>query len=105
MDEALIAVADAKYHYNFWRPISAIRNGDMDGNDATEREASWVPFIDTPMHPEYPSLCPLHPLGHGRHRVARGGRRWSHANVACHQPHSARDGAQLEHDGGVLGSG
>ena len=54
MDDALIAVADAKYHYNFWRPITAIRNGDIDGNDATERDASWVPFIDTPMHPEYP---------------------------------------------------
>ena len=54
MDDALIAVADAKYHYNFWRPITAIRNGDLDGNDATERDASWTPFIDTPMHPEYP---------------------------------------------------
>jgi len=54
MDDALIAVADAKYHYNFWRPITAIRNGDSDGNDATERDASWVPLIDTPMHPEYP---------------------------------------------------
>ena len=54
MDDELIAVADAKYHYNFWRPITAIRNGDMDGHDATERDASWVPFIDTPMHPEYP---------------------------------------------------
>ena len=54
MDDALIAVMDAKYHYNLWRPITAIRNGDIDGNDATEREPSWTPFIDTPMHPEYP---------------------------------------------------
>ncbi len=53
-DDALIAVFDAKYHYNFWRPVTAIRNGDIDGNDATEREASWMPYIDTPMHPEYP---------------------------------------------------
>jgi hypothetical protein len=53
-DDALIAIMDAKYHYNFWRPVTAIRNGDTDGNDATEREASWAPFIDTPMHPEYP---------------------------------------------------
>jgi hypothetical protein len=51
----MIAVFDAKYHYNFWRPTTAIRNGDMDGNDATERDASWTPFIDAPMHPEYPS--------------------------------------------------
>lgn len=53
-DDGLIAVFDAKYHYEFWRPVTAIRNGDLDGNDATERDASWVPFIDTPMHPEYP---------------------------------------------------
>ena len=54
IDDALIAVFDAKYHHGFWRPITAIRNGDIDGNDATERDASWTPFIDTPMHPEYP---------------------------------------------------
>ena len=55
MDDALIAVWDAKYHYNFWRPVTAIRNGDNDGNAATERDASWVPFIEAPLHPEYPS--------------------------------------------------
>lgn len=53
-DDALVAVMDAKYHYNFWRPVTAIRNGDIDGNDATERDPSWLPLIDTPMHPEYP---------------------------------------------------
>jgi hypothetical protein len=54
MDDAVIAVFDAKYHYGLWRPITAIRNGDIDGNEATARDASWLPFIDTPMHPEYP---------------------------------------------------
>jgi hypothetical protein len=54
MDDALIAVFDGKYFYNFWRPVTAIRNGDIDGNDATERDTGWLPFIDTPMHPEYP---------------------------------------------------
>jgi PAP2 superfamily len=54
IDDAMIAVFDAKYYYNFWRPVTAIRNGDIDGNDATERDAGWLPFIDTPMHPEYP---------------------------------------------------
>lgn len=54
MDDAMIAVFDAKYFYNFWRPITAIRNGDIDGNAATERDPSWTPFINTPMHPEYP---------------------------------------------------
>jgi len=52
--DAFLAVFDAKYHYNFWRPITAIRNGDRDGNDATERDAGWTPLIETPLHPEYP---------------------------------------------------
>jgi hypothetical protein len=54
LNEALIAVFDAKYHYNFWRPITAIRNGDIDDNPATDREATWQPIDNTPMHPEYP---------------------------------------------------
>jgi hypothetical protein len=54
LNDAIIAVMDAKYHYNFWRPITAIRNGDMDGNPATDREAAWQPIAPTPMHPEYP---------------------------------------------------
>ena len=49
MDDALIAVFDAKYTYNFWRPVTAIRNAEGD-----LRDAGWMPFIDTPMHPEYP---------------------------------------------------
>jgi hypothetical protein len=49
MDDALIAVFDAKYTYNFWRPVTAIRNAEDD-----LRDPAWTPFIDTPMHPEYP---------------------------------------------------
>jgi len=52
--DAGIAFFDAKYKYEFWRPITAIRNGDIDGNPATERDASWQPIDLTPMHPEYP---------------------------------------------------
>jgi len=54
MDDGLIAVFDAKYAYNLWRPVTAIRNGDLDGNRATDRDPGWTPFIETPMHPEYP---------------------------------------------------
>jgi len=54
MVDAIDAVFDAKYQYHFWRPFTAIRNGDQDSNDATERDAGWLPFVDTPMHPEYP---------------------------------------------------
>jgi len=50
---------DAKFTYNFWRPITAIRNGDQDGNDATERDAGWSPLAPTPMHPEYPSQASI----------------------------------------------
>jgi hypothetical protein len=52
--DTLIAVFDAKYQYEFWRPVTAIRNGDIDGNEATERDAAWQPVGPTPMHPEYP---------------------------------------------------
>jgi hypothetical protein len=52
--DSYIAVFDAKYTFNFWRPITAIRNGDLDGNDATARDAGWEPLVDTPLHPEYP---------------------------------------------------
>jgi hypothetical protein len=55
MDDALIAAFESKYHYHFWRPVTAIRNGDADGNDATQRDAGWQSLIDAPMHPEYPS--------------------------------------------------
>jgi hypothetical protein len=50
---------DAKFTYNFWRPVTAIRNGDQDGNDATERDAGWTSFNATPMHPEYPSQAAI----------------------------------------------
>ena len=50
---------DAKFTYNFWRPVTAIRNGDQDGNDATERDAGWSPLAPTPMHPEYPSQASI----------------------------------------------
>jgi hypothetical protein len=53
-DDAMIAVFQAKYHYAFWRPITAIRNADKDNNAETLRDASWRPYIPTPMHPEYP---------------------------------------------------
>jgi hypothetical protein len=54
LNDAIIAVLDAKYHYNFWRPITAIRNGDNDGNPATDSDSIWQPLANTPMHPEYP---------------------------------------------------
>jgi hypothetical protein len=54
--DALIACFDAKYHYAFWRPITAIRAGDTDGNPATIGDPAWSTLLAaTPNHPEYPS--------------------------------------------------
>ena len=54
--EALNACLDAKYHYAFWRPITAVRAGDTDGNSRTVGDPAWTPMLPgTPNHPEYPS--------------------------------------------------
>lgn len=55
MADAQIACWDSKYFYNFWRPITAIRLGDQDGNPATAVDPAWQPLINTPNFPEYPS--------------------------------------------------
>jgi hypothetical protein len=51
--DASIACWDAKYTFNFWRPITAIQNGDADGNVRTEADPAWTPLFPTPQHPEY----------------------------------------------------
>jgi hypothetical protein len=53
-EDTWLIKADAKLRYNFWRPVTAIRNGEIDGNDATTAVADWEPLLKTPMHPEYP---------------------------------------------------
>jgi len=62
MAQAAVTVSDtfvgcweSKYAYNFWRPVTAIQHGDIDGNDATDPDPTWMPQIVTPGHPEYPS--------------------------------------------------
>ena len=53
-NDSLVAVFDAKYAYHFWRPVTAVRNGDLHGNPAVTRDAGWLPLVDAPLHPEYP---------------------------------------------------
>jgi hypothetical protein len=53
--DAISACFDAKYTYNAWRPVSAIRLADTDGNAATAAEIDWLPHVNTPNHPEYPA--------------------------------------------------
>jgi hypothetical protein len=55
LSDAGVAVMDTKYHYNFWRPETAIAAGGTDGNDKTEPDASYATFIETPCFPSYPS--------------------------------------------------
>ena len=51
--DAGVTCWDAKYTFNFWRPMNAIRNGEFDGNDATIGDPAWQPLFPTPPHPEY----------------------------------------------------
>lgn len=53
--DALIGCFDGKYHYAFWRPVTAVRAADLDGNASTSADAGWTPLLVTPNHPEYPS--------------------------------------------------
>jgi PAP2 superfamily len=53
--DASVACWEAKYTYNFWRPLPAIVNGGLDGNDATSADSNWAPLLATPAHPDYPS--------------------------------------------------
>ena len=54
MADAWIACWDGKYHYSFWRPVTAIQQGDTDGRSDTVGDSNWLPFRTTPNHPEYP---------------------------------------------------
>jgi hypothetical protein len=53
--DAYIGCFNAKYHFSFWRPVTSIRNGDIDGNGLTVADPAWTPLGSTPGHPEYPA--------------------------------------------------
>ena len=53
-DDAVQAMIIAKYRYDFWRPVTAIRNGDRDGNAATQPDPGWLPLLPNPNFQEYP---------------------------------------------------
>lgn len=52
--DATIALYDAKYTYQLWRPITAIRQADSDHNDGTTPDPTWEPLAATPADPSYP---------------------------------------------------
>jgi hypothetical protein len=53
--DSATACFNAKYHYWFWRPLTAIRNAGTDGNPNTVEDPNWMPLDVTPQHPEYPA--------------------------------------------------
>jgi hypothetical protein len=53
--DAATSVFEAKYAYVYWRPVTAIRNADVDDNARTTVDTGWTPFLTTPQHPEYPA--------------------------------------------------
>ncbi len=53
--DALGACFETKYHYQYWRPTSAIQMADTDGNKRTKADPAWTPHVPTPNHPEYPA--------------------------------------------------
>ncbi len=50
--DAQITIYDSKYHFNFWRPSTAIHEGDNDGNPNTVGDPTWTPFLATPPYPD-----------------------------------------------------
>lgn len=53
--DSLISAWDTKIFYNLWRPVTAIREGDNDGNDRTEGNPTWTSFFNAPNYPDYTS--------------------------------------------------
>lgn len=53
--DTCITIWDTKYHYNYWRPVTAIQRADEDSNAATTADKTWEPLLRTPPHPEYVS--------------------------------------------------
>jgi len=55
ISDGLVSVMETKYHYDFWRPETAIRAGDVDGNPKTDANPAFTPFITAPCFPSYGS--------------------------------------------------
>jgi hypothetical protein len=58
MADSIITTWAAKYDFEFWRPVTAIRLASTDGNSATQEQANWTPLVVTPPYPEYPAGHP-----------------------------------------------
>jgi hypothetical protein len=85
--DSLVACFNAKYHYAFWRPYTAIHNADTDGNPNTVADPNWLPLVTTPGHPEYPAAH-----GCGTEAVAIAVRTFFHTDHVHYQAMSAVTG-------------
>jgi hypothetical protein len=53
--DAVITAWDSKKLYNLWRPVTAIQEGELDGNPNTAGDPAWLPYTNTPPYPDYTS--------------------------------------------------
>ena len=74
--DSYLAGWDSKYHWDFWRPYTAIRAGDTDGNLSTVKDASWQNYLETPPVQDYPSTHSV--LGAGAAEVLKRAFRTDH---------------------------
>ena len=97
MNDSLVASFLNKYHYNFWRPETAIHAGDTDGNPKTDGDPNWAPFIVTPCFPSYPSNHGSAGNGGGRSAETSLRRSWTfdHVDESCGAQHRLAIHARL----------
>jgi hypothetical protein len=55
ISDGLVSSMETKYFYQFWRPVTAIAGGSVDGNPSTDADPNWLPLVTTPPFPSYPS--------------------------------------------------
>jgi hypothetical protein len=94
--DATTSVFDAKYAFNWWRPVTAIRNADIDGNPATFADPAWAPFLATPPHPEYPAAHGVVQAAGARVMKAYFGPHYSFSTTAPAVPGTVRTYADFD---------
>jgi hypothetical protein len=98
LGDASIGCFDSKYHYNFWRPITAIQTTLDDNNADTDTDAAWTPLANTPPHPEYPAAhgCVAGAVVETIHRVIGGHAPMTFTSTITGTiPHAFKDGDDL----------
>jgi PAP2 superfamily len=94
--DATTSVFDAKYTFNSWRPVTAIRNADIDGNADTFADPTWAPFLTTPPHPEYPAAHGVVQAAGARVMKAYFGPHYSFSTTAPAVPGTVRTYADFD---------